>query len=388
MQPLKRLFCLILSAILLFSATGCWDRRDLEERVSVVAIAVDKPSSREEEHANQEYKVTIQIPVPIRIAGGVSDGGGEGGAESVNVMSSTGFSIGQAMDNLEKRLNQQLFFGHTRVIVISEEVAREGMKEIIDGFRRNPQMRRILWLLISEGKAEDVLRVYNDLEQVPIVYIMLMMENGARMGEIPDTSLGDFYISLSTRTLDPMTNYVMAHKNDVAWKGVALFKGTKMTGTLTESETWILLQLQGEAPGGEVLVSLDENELKRPVLLNPENVRTRTTINTDKGQIRAHYHVEIEAEVKEKNADVKLDDPAVLENVAQKAEEQFEKQAQELIRKLQKNYGVDALRLGLKLKAFHYKTWQQLDWEKEFPNATINVTYDVKIRRTGMQTDL
>ncbi|MDQ0338932.1 Ger(x)C family germination protein [Caldalkalibacillus uzonensis] len=389
MPVLKRLLCLTLTITLLLTTAGCWDRRDLEERISVVAIAVDKPS-QEEQNAGQKYKVTIQVPIPIRIAGGAEGGGGGGGggAESVKVMSATGFSVSQALDNLQKRLNQQLFMGHTRVLVISEEVARERIKEIIDGFRRNPQIRRLLWLLISEGKAEDVLRVYTDLEQVPIVYIMLMLENGARMEELPDISLGDFYIALSSTTFEPQTNYIKADKNEVAWKGVALFKGAKMIGTLTDSEAWILMQLQGMGTGGEFLVSINENDKRHQVLLDPEHLKTKTRIQVNNGQIKASYHVEIEAEVKEKNADIQLNDPAVLEDVAKKAEEQLQNRAHELISKLQTEYGVDALKLGLKLKAYHYKTWEKIDWEKEFPHAIIDVTYDVKIRRTGMQMKL
>jgi hypothetical protein len=31
------------------------------------------------------------------------------------------------LSNIQKRLNQQLFMGHTRVVAISEEIAREGL---------------------------------------------------------------------------------------------------------------------------------------------------------------------------------------------------------------------------------------------------------------------
>jgi hypothetical protein len=41
--------------------------------------------------------------------------------------------------------------------------------------------------------------------------------------------------------------------------------------------------------------------------------------------------------------------------------------------------------LGLKVKAFHFNDWKNMDWEDEFPKADISVSYRVEFRRIGMQ---
>lgn len=102
--------------------TGCWDRRELEERTSVLAVAVDIVEGRED-----LYKMTVQIPIPIKIAGSSGQGGG-GNSDAVKIMSVTGRTVTDAANNLQLRLNQKLFLGHTRVLAISEEVAKEGFR--------------------------------------------------------------------------------------------------------------------------------------------------------------------------------------------------------------------------------------------------------------------
>ena len=144
---------------------GCWDRQELEERVSVVAIAIDK-TEETADGTQDKYTVTVQIPIPIKIVGGGGgEGGGEGGMDTVQVMSATGFSFHHALINLQKRLSQELFLGHVRVILISEEVAREGVQDIIDSLRRNQQIRRLLWLAITKNKAADGLTIKTSLKQ-------------------------------------------------------------------------------------------------------------------------------------------------------------------------------------------------------------------------------
>jgi spore germination protein KC len=136
-------------------------------------------------------------------------------------------SVANAFSNAQKRLNQQLFMGYTRVIAISEEIAREGVKEIIDGFRRDPALRRLLWFLVVDGKAVDLLRSDPKLEQIPMVYIMSLIENGVDTENIPDVTLGRFYVMLTNASLQPILNYVRAGKEDISWTGIALFRFRK-----------------------------------------------------------------------------------------------------------------------------------------------------------------
>lgn len=375
------LILLVFTAIL----SGCWDRRELDERSTVVAIAVDKLEGADLDETHEKYIVTVQIPIPTKIAGGGEGGGGEGGAGSVQVMASTGLSLQHALDNLQKRINHQLFLGHTRVLLVSEDVAREGVNDIIDFFRRNPHTRRLLSVIITQDKARDALNVLTSLEQVPAVYLISIIENGSRQGLIPQITLGDFNIALSTPYLDPLTYYSRAGETDFSWKGLALFKEDKMVGSLTERESWLLMHLIKQGPGGNFIFQFDQNDKARQLIVKPGSTKTDLKTKVSDGQVTARYEVELEVDIRENTAGHKLGNQKQLTQLAHQIARHLERESQRLIGKLQRE-GVDALSLGLEIKAHHYKEWKRLNWETVFPKAKIEVHYDVKIRRTGLQT--
>jgi spore germination protein KC len=375
---------LLVIIMILMSTTGCWDRRELEERVSAVAVSIDRAEPSEE--GQPMYLVSVQIPIPTRIAGGsAGGGGGGGGAEAVKVVSSTGFTIANAFSNIQKRLNQELFMGHTRVIAISEDIALEGVKEIIDGFRRDPALRRLLWFLVVEGKAVELLRSDPKLEQIPMVYIMTLIENGARTENIPNITLGRFYIMLSNPSLQPIVNYVRSSKEEVSWIGVSLFDQHKMVANLNSKQSWTLMQLRGEQTGGDILIYPKEGSKKDHMVIRPKQIDTKTNIQIKDGKVNVHYQVYLQVNLVEKNFDMDLSDSKRLKKLGEVTEGALEKEATKLIDLLQNKYKVDPLKLGLKVKAYHFSDWSNMDWKNEFPKADISVSYRVEFRRIGMQ---
>lgn len=378
MKKWKKLLIVVqlLSLVLL---SGCWSRRELEERIAVISVGIDAVK----ENGKKVYKVSIQIPIPVQIAGG--GGGGGGGGDAVKVVSAQGETVAKAFSDIQKKLNQVLFMGHTRIIAISEEVAEDGVLDIVDGFRRDPAIRRLLWFLIVEGKAEDLLNSKPKIEQIPTVYIMSLIQNGARTGAIPDVTLGDFFVSISNKSLQPMANRMKLQEDDVYWSGLSLFDHGKMVGNLTDEESWILVQLRDEQQGGHFQVFTGNEENKENIVVSPTQVETKTKLEVKDGKVKAHYHVYMQANILEKNMPEHLDNVKTLAKLRKLAEKHLEHEAEQLINSLQTKQKVDVLRLGSKVKAFHYKEWEKMDWKQAFQDAEITVSYEVQFRRTGMQ---
>jgi spore germination protein KC len=373
---------LILLPFLFTTLTGCWDRREIEERTSAFAIGIDK-SKENKDH----YTVTVQIPIPIKIAGG---GGGEGGAgtESVKVLSSTGKTIGDAMMKIQQRTNQVLFFGHTRVIVIGEEVARQGVKDIMDGFRRDPQLRRLLWPLVIEGRASEFLRLNPEVEQIPTVFFMGMIESGSKAGFIPDITLGDFFVAMSNRAMQPTLNHLsMKGEKEVQWLGLAVFQKDRLVGFLDEHETWMLMQMRQEKPGGDFLVKVEDEESDRAyATFRPKFVTSKMKVDHNDGKVDVKINVHVQGNVIETTYPSDFTKEGNIRKLEKELEKKLTQRADQLVNKLQKKLKSDVLLIGLKVKGYHYRDlWEKIDWHKEFPNANIEVTYNVSIRRIGME---
>ncbi|TVY08494.1 Ger(x)C family spore germination protein [Paenibacillus cremeus] len=359
--------------------TGCWDRREIEERTSVVGIAIDKSTT----HPDMVL-LTVQIPIPIKIAGSGGGKSGGGGKEAVKIMSSEGRTVLEAFQNLQKRLNQELFYGHTRVIAIGEALAKEGVNPIFDPFRRTPQIRRLLWPLVVKGDARELLQAGPNLEQIPIVYVMTMIENGTKTGRLPDMNLGNFYIDLSSKSSEPYLNYMEVHGDDIKWSGIAVFKRDKMVGTLSEDEAWSLLMMSEKKDGGYVTFPY-KGRAGELVTVSTEYIKSKKQISFTDGRPVVRIKVFLEGNLLEKTFPSDLFKASEISQLQEGAEAYLNKEAKDLIHKLQKDYKSDILGIGDRLRSYYPKQWKQMNWSQDFPYADIVVTYDLKIRNTGME---
>lgn len=211
--PLRNLLFCLLSVSLL---GGCWDAREIEERTSVIALGIDKHP--------EGYEISVQVPVPLKIVGSGGGGGGESGQNAVQIFSGTGKTVSDTLDDIQNQTNQQLFLGQARILLFGEEVAKDGIGRVVDGLKRRPEIRRRQWPLVVKGKAKDAMKANPKLEQIPMEYIITMMENGSRMGKYNDEDFGKTLINLSSPAKHPMMNFMEISPQQIEWKGLAVFK--------------------------------------------------------------------------------------------------------------------------------------------------------------------
>ena len=164
------LFCFVLT----LNLTGCWDQVEVEERALVLGLAIDEapPDALEKEPQVTHMKniplpkkmirVTAQIAVPGRVPLGPGTGGMGGGGDGespVWIVQVYGHSLDEALNNMQQEIADPRYLIHLRVIVISKEIARGGLDELNDYLRRNPEVRRRTWLLVSETEAAELMKV-------------------------------------------------------------------------------------------------------------------------------------------------------------------------------------------------------------------------------------
>lgn len=190
---------MLVLAILALLLTGCWDQVEIEDRALVLGLSIDDASP--EEMATEEQvthldntklpgrgiSVTAQIAVPGRVPLGPGSGSSSDGAKAspVWVVTVAGHTLDDAMNNLQQQIADPRYLVHLRVIVISESIARGRMDELHDYLRRNPEIRRRTWMLVSEGRASRFMDVDPPLQRVPTLYILSMMEKAVASGKFP-----------------------------------------------------------------------------------------------------------------------------------------------------------------------------------------------------------
>ncbi|RRJ65539.1 Ger(x)C family spore germination protein [Paenibacillus oralis] len=162
MSAIMRVFLLCCAAaVLCLTATGCWNRTELNELGITVATGFDR--------SGNDWEISYQIVVPS--ATGTSQGGGGGGGggsqPSVTVFTTKGKTIREAAALGYVENPRRLYFGHTEITVIGKEAAEAGINQILDLYFRNVEARETVLVAVTDRKASDILRNMVPPEKMP-----------------------------------------------------------------------------------------------------------------------------------------------------------------------------------------------------------------------------
>ncbi|GAB6099679.1 Ger(x)C family spore germination protein [Halanaerocella petrolearia] len=374
---MKKIVKLLIIILLLNLLSGCWDRRDIEDRVPILAIGIDFVEAEKKQVTKEnKIKVTIQAPIASKMA--------EKGGEDVTwVVSSVGNSIAGAINNLQNKMNQQLFFGHLRVIVFDQQLAKEGINKYLNFFRNLPEVRRLSWLLVSQNGARNVIKSKPKLESVPAIYLMHMLNNGVDMGKIPNLRLGDFFIHLSNPGEEPAAVMVKANKEEIDYIGLAVFEEDKFVGSLSESETIYYQRILGVNDKGNLIISDPTTEIDR-LTISVEEVYTYLKPKLKADQLIININIETETKITEQLNQSNLSREEVVREIESRIENKLRKEIRTVIQKTQNKFQSDIWGVGEYVRAYYPDYWQNITWSQKYPQIKLKVDVQAYIRQVGM----
>lgn len=400
---------LLIWGMLSLALSGCWDRLELEERAVVLGIAIDtaKEEAGEEESpiahlggrfpvpGKEMLRLTVQIAIPGKIPLGPGEGGGGGKGESgqtVWVIGVTGHTIDDALVNLQQQISGRLFFGHLRVIVISEAYARKGLENVNDYLRRNSEVRRMAWMMVSQGKAEELMRATPQLERVPTLYLISTMDSAVRMGKLPENYIGMFWSNLSRQGQEGFLPYVrMKKEQNIEINGLAYFRGDKLIGVTKPLEIGTYMAIKGMNPAGyRGFVRLERPPGMVTIFATSRRAEMNVRIVDNEPRFTVRMFTEINVEEKQSNNfDVNSSD--VLEEIQSENREQLANAAKALVEQTQRN-GSDIFGFGEYLRAKKPGYWDRTvktseRWQNMYKNVSIEFEVDSRVRRIGMKAN-
>jgi spore germination protein KC len=402
LNPWLRIKLLILFTTIAPLLTGCWDRMEIEERAVVLGISVDeavhKQAENEVTHLKSAFpkppkriiQVTAQIAVPGRIPLGPGESGGVGKNKPVWVLSAEGYTIDDALMVLQQQLADRMFFGHLRIIVISEKIARSGVQNLNDYLRRSPEVRRLAWMVVSKGVAAELMKAAPQLERVPSLYLLAAMDNAIRMGRLPNDFLGIFWSADSSRGKEPYLPYVtIKKKGNLEISGLAYFQGDKMVGATKPLEIGLFMAATGVKTGGYNAYEHLPNS-SETMMFKATTRKARTKVSMKNGRPHIFLDMQVEGDIEEKSNELfKIKDHKTIMQIQDMISKSSEKGIKKLIKKMQKD-GSDIFGFGEYIRAKEPEYWNReiktkKKWEEEFKNLTVDVNMHIKIRRVGMK---
>jgi len=386
----KKYVIVLITFIAAVALAACWNRRELDTLAIVSAVGIDK--------AEEDGKLSIafQIIQPSKIKGSVpsASGGSESdSSKGVWVLTSTGYTIFDAARNATMQSDRRLFFPQNRIIVIGEELAREGIGPLLDFFNRDPEPRRMSWLLISKGKAHDIISAKHEQENVPARAIDNLLKSSVATSMAVKVTLNDFLKNLMAPYSDPIAcriEMIQDHqmKNQrMRFTGASVFNKDKLVGFLDQYETRGLNWILGKVVSGIIVVKSPLDETKN-VAIEIIRARSKITPEIQEGEIKITVEVEEEGNLAEQFSDVELTNEKMFEELEKRKAQVIKNEIQSVLKKAQKEWGVDIFGFGKAVHSKYPKEWKTLQtkWRDILPEINVEVRVDAKLRDNGLLT--
>lgn len=369
----------ILLALLIFLCTyilsGCWNYREVDKLAIVSGVAVDKDGddrmiiTAEMVNMQQDQKQAKLKPVYMQAVG------------------KTFFDAARSMIALQ---GKSLFWGHAKVVIISEDIAKEGLANVLDFINRDAETRSDMWVLLSrERTASDIFNAAPEMESILSFQIDDAMRAQKSISKYPNIELYKLIDDLESKkiaTTIPTIRLIEFNGKATPYiTGAAVLKRDKLLGYLSEIEAKCLLWMKNELRGGVYVVS-DIGEKHTNVVLEIKRSKTRIKPEVIDGKPNFKVDLKIEVNVGEiMGSDDVISEKgrAALKNAAEK---QIKRDLNNLIEKAQKEYKIDFLGFGEKLNRSMPKVWKSVEkqWEDVFTDVEASVNVNVSIRSSSI----
>lgn len=187
---IKSLLILIVAIFLIWGFSDSYSSHNIDNIVHVVALGIDKS-----EDGNENIKVSFQF---INVSSS-SGGDSSGGENSTVVTSINASSLNKAINLMNSYIGKELNFSHCKVLVFSEDFAREGIAPEIYTLVNNEEMRPSTNIIISTSTANSYLKNANpNIEKLVTNYYETFELTSNFTGYSDDITLGRFYNNLFT----------------------------------------------------------------------------------------------------------------------------------------------------------------------------------------------
>ncbi|KFD42051.1 hypothetical protein HY02_09005 [Peptococcaceae bacterium SCADC1_2_3] len=409
---MKRKFCLFsFILICLLFQTGCWGFREVDEEAFIMILGLDKGKEN-------LLALTVQIAVPRGMGGGgMGQGGSAAGEQAKPTMTITVEcrSILAGLNMLNATLERKPSLAHLKVIVVSEELARQGINAYLTQLLRYFEFRRSTFLVVSRGPAQKLIRQFQPvMENNPAKFAELFMGRQRYVGFIPFGQIHHFYNDLKLITVQPVAMLVSLKEkppenlpakeeqssegqfyagqlplkggNNIELMGTAVFYQDRMVGVLNGEETLILNLLRGWLK--QTLLTIpDPANPKYSISLRikmERKPRLKVTLNQDRPKI--YVRMFLDGEIVSAQSRINYGSPAKLSLLEGELNKLLAEKTQNLISKTQDEMQADIFGFGNKARRLvvTWPQWQKLNWPELYPQAQTSITVKIHLRRFGL----
>ena len=386
---IKRITILLILCVFL---SGCWNRRELNELAITMALGIDKD--------DDGFLVSAQAVVPTE----VSMNAGKGGSP-VTLFQAKGETVHEAIRKMTKKSSRKIYPGHLRMLVLSEELAEDGIGKPLDIISRDWEMRADFYVVIAEDiTAHEVLNIQTPLEAIPASKMFHTLRVAEKnWASTTGITLDELIVDIESMGKEAVVTGIQVHgkakdgaskqnvetitpSTELIYDNLSVFKKDKLVGWLTEDESKAYNGITNKVKNTVSTISCPTDGKADIEVLRYDTDVKGNVIN---GSPEVNLDIKIEANISalECQFDInKIESIDILEKI-------FEKEIKETVNNtievVQEKYESDIFGFGNSIHRSNPKEWEKLkeNWDEEFSEMEVKTRVSVKIRNIGTETD-
>lgn len=356
----------ILIVILLLNLTACSDYKEVEDITIVTAISLD---------SNIDEPSIIDVCIEaVKFSQSSSD---------VYYVNASGKTYPEAITNAITITGNELYFSHTSIMIIGEQLANEGIENILDSIYRSSSFRLDMSLLIAkDAKASEILQTPSLIDDIAGIQLEKIIASNSLTSEVtpmPVYKFVDYVVSDGAGGVLPVviiTNDFSEPVREIS--GVALFKDDYIYSYLDAKQTKTMGLLNNNMSKG---TAINEYTVSTPTYVI-ESASTKVTPNYKDGKLSFDFEVYMELSLAENGSD--LLSPQSRENMQNEISLAIQKDCDDLIKTQMIGTGCDFLELGSKIYKKYPDLWEEIQFSDYLSDLDYTLSVDCKIINSGL----
>jgi spore germination protein KC len=356
--------------------TGCWNYKEIDQLTIAAGMAIDKT-------AEDKYLVTIEI-VHVKEKGQSS----ETTSELIEIEGETVFD---AIRNAISVNSHKLYWPHAKIIILSQEVAREGAADVLDFLYRDPEPRETIYLLVSESETA---REIFDEKSIGVVIksfeVDQMLRDEDSLSKTLPIQLYKFSDALGDNGISPVMSAIclteVKGQKTIKLCGTSIFKNDRFMGFLNEDETKSLCFATDKVKGGVLVVKMSPEDKKENITLEISKNKTKIKPVYSNNKLSIDIQIKTEVTIGSHPAKGDFASEKGLAELKKTAEKQLEAEIKSVVRKVQKDFDSDVFGFGRAFRREMPSLWKvkEKEWDAIFKDLEVSVNSNIEIANSGL----
>ncbi|MGD6902244.1 Ger(x)C family spore germination protein [Bacillus infantis] len=278
----------------------------------------------------------------------------------------------QSEKGFNLRYYRELKVGQLRIMLVNEELAKKGLRPIINTIFTDPDISQRLYLVIIQGDFKEYIKeeIKSQKNLDYFLYRMLKHYEKKRQGQLSIVNLHQFMQKLYSPYSDPILPVFKAENGNFNYKGTAIFQNDKLLSVVTDSDDEIYQLIANDY----YLKYLPIPKLS--VVLG--HVRTNVDVTFNQDLTEMNLKVELKGRIDEYQGKKNLNDLDDLAAITSEIKSHLEAQTKAFLQKNQE-WQTDPLDIGARTLTPFSRPIEKKEWREKWRTLQTKVKYKVDL---------